>query len=65
VNNKFVGETSLGESEFHARLLANTATRRKLNAREAFGDPFQFLCDYADQSGEHMSFIEAKLEILK
>jgi hypothetical protein len=47
--NKFVGETSLEESEFHARLLADTATRRKIKARKAFTVPFIFLGDYADQ----------------
>jgi hypothetical protein len=55
VNNKFVGETPLGESEFHARLLADTATRRKHKAREASTIPCRLLCDYADQSEEHMS----------
>jgi hypothetical protein len=33
VNNKFVGVTSLGVSDFHSRLLADTASRRKLKAR--------------------------------
>jgi hypothetical protein len=32
-NNKFVGCTSLGASEFHSCLLADTASRRKLKAR--------------------------------
>jgi hypothetical protein len=41
-NNKFVGDTSLGASEFHSRLLADTASRRKLKAREAFTVPFCF-----------------------
>jgi hypothetical protein len=27
--------------------------------------PFRFLCDYADQSDQHMSFIVMRLEILK
>jgi hypothetical protein len=64
-NNKFVSDMSLGTSEFHSILLADTASRRKLKAREAFTVPFRFLCDYADQCDEHMSFIERKLEILK
>jgi hypothetical protein len=64
-SNKFVGDTYLGASEFHSRLLSDTTTRRKLKAREAFTVPFYFLCDCADQSEEHMSFIAAKLEILK
>jgi hypothetical protein len=63
-NSKFVGDTSLGASEFHS-LLADTASRRKLKAKEAFTAPFRFLFNYADQSYEHMSFIENKLEILK
>jgi hypothetical protein len=37
----------------------------KLKAREAFTVPFRFLCDYADQSDQHMPFIEMRLEILK
>jgi hypothetical protein len=41
-NNKFVGATSLGASDFHSRLLADTASRRKLKAREAFTVPFRF-----------------------
>jgi hypothetical protein len=41
-NNKFVGSTSLGASDFHSRLLADTASRRKLKAREAFTVPFRF-----------------------
>jgi hypothetical protein len=49
-NNKFVGDTSLGASEFHSRLLADTASRTKLKAREAFTVPFHFLCNYVDQS---------------
>jgi hypothetical protein len=65
VNNKFVGATSIGASEFHSRLLADTASRIKLKAREAFTVPFRFLCDYADQSDQHMSFIARRLEILK
>jgi hypothetical protein len=64
-NNKFVGATSIGASDFHSRLLADTASRRKLKAREAFTGPFCFLCDYADQSDQHMSFIAMRLEILK
>jgi hypothetical protein len=64
-NNKFVGCTSLGESEFHSGLLADTASRTKLKAREAFTVSFCFLYDYADQSEEHMTFIAKKLEILK
>jgi hypothetical protein len=65
VNNKFVGVTSVGASDFHSRLLAETASRRKLKAREAFTVPFRFLCDYDDQSDQHMSFIATRLEILK
>jgi hypothetical protein len=65
VNNKFVDDTSLGVSDFHSRLLADTASRRKLKAREALTVPFHFLCDYADKSDQHMSFIGRKLEILK
>jgi hypothetical protein len=42
VNNKFVGATSLDASDFHSRLLADTASRRKLKAREAFTVPFRF-----------------------
>jgi hypothetical protein len=61
VNNKFVGSTSLGASKFHSRLLADTASRRKLKAREAFTILFSFLCDYADQSDQHMSFIARRL----
>jgi hypothetical protein len=64
-NNKFVGATSIGASEFHSRILADTASRRKIKTREAFTVPFRFLCDYADQSDQHMSFIEMRLEILK
>jgi hypothetical protein len=64
-NNKFVGATSIGASDFHSRLLADTASRRKLKAREAFTVPFTFLCDYADQSDQHMYFIAMRLEILK
>jgi hypothetical protein len=48
-NNKFVGATNIGASDFHSRLLADTASRRKLKAREAFTLPFRFLCDYAEQ----------------
>jgi hypothetical protein len=65
VNNKFIGATSLGASDFHSRFLADTASRRKLKAREAFTVPFCFLCDYADQSDQHMSFIARRLEIPK
>jgi hypothetical protein len=64
-NNKFVGATSIGARDFHSRLLADTASRRKLKAREAFTIPFSFLCDYADQSDQHVSFIAMRLEILK
>jgi hypothetical protein len=64
-NKKFVGATSLGASDFHSRLLADTASRRELKAREAFTVPFRFLCDYVDQSDQHMSFIARRLEILK
>jgi hypothetical protein len=60
-NNKFVGDTSIGTSHFHSRLLADTASRRKLKAREAFTVPFRFLCDYADQSDQHLSFIAMRL----
>jgi hypothetical protein len=63
-NNKFVGATSIGASDFHSRLLADTASRRKLKAREAF-TILHFLCDYYDQSDQHMSFIAMMLEILK
>jgi hypothetical protein len=48
-NNKCVGDTSLGASEFHPRLMSDTATRRKLKARESFTVHFRFFCDYADQ----------------
>jgi hypothetical protein len=65
VNNNFVGATSLGASEFISRLLAATAPRRKLKAREAFTVPFNFVCDYADQSDKHRYFLARKLEILK
>jgi hypothetical protein len=65
VNNKFVGATSIGASDFHLRLLADTASQRKLKSREAFTVPFHFICDYADQSDQHMSFIAMRLEILK
>jgi hypothetical protein len=64
-NNKFVGATSLGASKFHSRLLDDTASQRKLKSREAFTVPFRFLCNYADQYDEHMSFIASKLEIVK
>jgi hypothetical protein len=64
-NNKFVGDTHIGASDFHSRLLADTASRRKLKAREAFTVPFRFLCDYADQSDQHMPFIAMMLETLK
>jgi hypothetical protein len=36
VNNKFVGATSLGASDFHSRHLADNTSRKKLKAREAF-----------------------------
>jgi hypothetical protein len=65
VNSKLVGSTSLGASEFHSRLLADTVSRRKLKAREAFTVPFSFLCDYADQSDQHIYAIARRLEILK
>jgi hypothetical protein len=39
-NSKCVGQAALCKSECHARLLANTATRRKLEAREDFTVPF-------------------------
>jgi hypothetical protein len=64
-NNKCVNATSLGASDFHSRLLADTESQRKLKAREAFTVPFRFLCDYADQSDQHMSFIARRLKILK
>jgi hypothetical protein len=64
-NNNFVGATFLGTNDFHSRLLADTESRRKLKAREAFTVPFRFLCDYAVQSDQHMSFIARRLEILK
>jgi hypothetical protein len=41
-NNKFFGATSLGASDFHSRILADTASRSKLKAREAFTVPFRF-----------------------
>jgi hypothetical protein len=63
--SKFVGATYVGVSDFHSRLLADTAPRRKLKAREAFTVTFHFLCDYADQSDQRMSFIATRLEILK
>jgi hypothetical protein len=65
VNKKYVGATSLGVSDFHSRLLADTASRREIKAREAFTVPFCLLCDYDYQSDQHMSFIARKLEILK
>jgi hypothetical protein len=65
VNNKFVGSTPLGTRDFHSRLLADTASRIKLKSREAFTVPSRFLCDYDDQSDQHMSFIARRLEILK
>jgi hypothetical protein len=65
VNNKFVGATSLGASDFHSRLIADTASQRKLKARDALTVPFRFLCDYDDQSYQHMYFIARRLEILK
>jgi hypothetical protein len=64
-NNKFVGDTNIGASDFHSRLLADTASRRKLKATEAFTVPFRFLFDYADQSDQHLSFIAMRLETLK
>jgi hypothetical protein len=64
-NNNFVGATSIGASDFHSRLLAYTASQKKLKAREAFTVPFSFLCDYVDQSYQHMSFKATRLEILK
>jgi hypothetical protein len=64
-NNKFVGATAIGARDFHSRLLADIASQRKLKAREAFTIPFRFLCDYVDQSDQHMSFIAMRLEILK
>jgi hypothetical protein len=64
-NNKFVGDTNIGASDFHSRLLADKASRRKLKAREAFIIPCRFLCDYADQSDQHISFIAMRLETLK
>jgi hypothetical protein len=36
MNNKCVGATSIGLSDFHSRLLADTTSRRKLKARAAF-----------------------------
>jgi hypothetical protein len=42
MNNKFFSDTSLGASDFHSRLLADNASRRKLKAREAFTVPFLF-----------------------
>jgi hypothetical protein len=38
VNNKFVGATSIGASEFHSRLLADTASQRKLKT-----SPYHFI----------------------
>jgi heat shock protein HspQ len=35
-SNKYAGSTEASGSDFHARLLADTATRRKLKDREAF-----------------------------
>jgi hypothetical protein len=64
-NSNFVGATSLDASDLHYRILADTASRRKLKAREAFTIPFPFLCDYADQSDQHMSFMARMLKILK
>jgi hypothetical protein len=60
-NNKFVSAISLGANAFHSRLLADTASRRKLKAREGFTVPFLFLCEYADQSDQHMYFIARRL----
>jgi hypothetical protein len=65
VNNKFFGATSIGASDFNSRLLADIAPRRKLKASEAFTVPFHFLCDYADQSDQHISFIARRIKILK
>jgi hypothetical protein len=48
-NKKFLGATPVGAIDFHSRWFADTASRRKLKAREAFTVPFRFLCDYADQ----------------
>jgi hypothetical protein len=64
-NNKFGGATSIGASDFHSRLLADTASRRTLKVREAFTVPFGFLCDYDYQSDQHIYFIAMRLEILK
>jgi hypothetical protein len=64
-NNKCAGATSLGVRYFHSRFIADTVSRRKLKAREAFTVPFRLLCDYSDQSYQHMSFIARRLEILK
>jgi hypothetical protein len=64
-NNKFIVAASVGASDFHSRLLADTASRRKLKVREAITVPFLFLCDYADQSDQQMSCIATRLEILK
>jgi hypothetical protein len=33
VNNKFVGDTYLGASDFNSRLIADTASQRKIKAR--------------------------------
>jgi hypothetical protein len=40
-NNKFVGDTNIGVSNFHSRLLDYTASQRKLKAREALIVPFR------------------------
>jgi hypothetical protein len=42
-NNNFVGATNIGASDFHSSLLADTASQRKLKARETFTVPFRFL----------------------
>jgi hypothetical protein len=60
-----LADTVIVESDFHIRLLADTATCRKLKARKLFTVPFRFLCGYTDQSEEHMDFISMKLETLK
>jgi hypothetical protein len=51
-SNKFVSATSFGARELYSRLLADTASQRKLKSREDFNLPFSFLCDYAYQSDE-------------
>jgi hypothetical protein len=64
-SNKYSGSTEVSGSDVHTRLLADTVTSRKLKGREVFTVPFQFLCDYVNQSGEHMDFIAVKLESRK